>query len=143
MLFADHKGLDLTPRFLLDTHVVVRWLADPRRLSRDQTRILTEVIQRRESVAVSAITLLELALLSGENIIRLKLNVDEVFAELEASPVFRIFPITVDIAREVSLLAALRDPADRVIVATARLHGLRLLTSDHRIIESNFVSVVE
>jgi PIN domain nuclease of toxin-antitoxin system len=36
----------------------------------------------------------------------------------------------------------LRDPADRVIVATARVHGLRLLTSDQRILESHLVSTV-
>jgi PIN domain nuclease of toxin-antitoxin system len=36
----------------------------------------------------------------------------------------------------------LRDPADRTIVATARVRNLRLLTSDQRIIESNLVPVV-
>jgi PIN domain nuclease of toxin-antitoxin system len=133
----------LTPRVLLDTHILVRWLADPKRLSRDQARILDEVIRRREIVAISAITLLELALLSSDGPLRMKLSADEVFNELEASPVFRILPLTIDIAKEVSSLSALRDPADRVIVATARAHGLRLLTSDHRIIESNTVSVVE
>ena len=74
----------------------------------------------------------------------MKLSEDEVFNELEASPAFRILPLTVDIAREVSSLrAALRDPADRIIVATARVLGPRLLTSDQRIIESNLVSAIE
>jgi len=134
----------LSPRVLLDTHILVRWLADPKRLSRDQARILDEIVRRRETVAISAITLLEVALLSSDGPLRMKLSADEVFNELEASPAFRILPLTVDVAREVSLLrAALRDPADRVIVATARVHGLRLLTSDQRILESNIVSAVE
>jgi PIN domain nuclease of toxin-antitoxin system len=129
---------------LLDTHILVRWLADPKRLSRDQTRILNEVIRRRETVGISAITLLEVAILSRDGPLRMKLSMDDVFSELEASPVFRILPLTIEIAKEVcSLGAALRDPADRVIVATARVHGLRLLTSDRRIIDSNFVSAVE
>lgn len=111
---------------------------------RDQARILDEVIRRRETVAISAITLLEVALLSSDGPLRTKLSMDEVFNELEASPIFRILPLTIDIAKEVSSLrAALRDPADRVIVATARVNGLRLLTSDQRIIESNTVSAVE
>jgi PIN domain nuclease of toxin-antitoxin system len=38
---------------------------------------------------------------------------------------------------------ALRDPGDRVIVATARVHRLRLLTSDQRIIESALVPVID
>ena len=132
----------MAPRDLLDTHIVIRWLADPKRLSRDQARILNEAIRRRETVAISAITLLEVALLC-DGPLRMKLSLEELFRELEESPVFRILPLTIDIAMEVnSLGATLRDPADRVIVATARVHGLRLLTADRRIIESNVVSVV-
>jgi hypothetical protein len=37
----------------------------------------------------------------------------------------------------------LRDPADRAIVASARVHNLRLVTSDRRIIESKLAPVVE
>jgi Uncharacterized protein conserved in bacteria len=133
----------LTASALLDTHILIRWLADPNRLSRDQARVLNEVIRRNETVAISGMTLLEIALLSTGGILRMKLSMDEVFIELEASPVFRILPLTIEIAREVaSLGATLRDPADRVIVATARVHGLRLLTSDQRILESNVVSAV-
>jgi PIN domain nuclease of toxin-antitoxin system len=133
----------LIPRVLLDTHILVHWLADPKRLSRHQVRILDEIVRRRETVAISAITLLEVALLSSNGRLRMKLTADEVFNELEASPVFRLLPLTIDVAKEVSSLGALRDPADRVIVATARVHGLRLLTSDRRIIESSAVSAVE
>ncbi len=129
---------------MLDTHILVRWLAEPKRLSREQARILNEVIRRRETVAISAITLLEIAMLFSDGPVRIKVGMDELFGELEASPAFRVLPLTIDIAKEVALLGAtLRDPADRVIVATARVHGLRLLTSDQRIIESNIVSAVE
>jgi PIN domain nuclease of toxin-antitoxin system len=38
---------------------------------------------------------------------------------------------------------ALRDPGDRFIVATARVHRLRLVTSDQRIVDSKLISVVE
>ena len=134
----------MIPMVLLDTHILVRWLADPSRLSREQTRILNEIIRRRQTVAISAITLLEVAILSSDTRLRSKLSMDELFSEPEASPVFRILPLSIEIAKEVSFLGApLRDPADRVIVATARVHGLRLLTSDQRIIESNVVAAVE
>ncbi len=64
--------------------------------------------------------------------------------ELEDSPVFRILPLTIEVAKEVSFLGnSLRDPADRVSVATARVHGLRLLTSDQQIIDANLVSTVD
>ena len=133
----------MTPRILLDTHILVRWFTVPARLSREQTRILNEAIRRRETVALSAISLLEIAILPPEGPLRRRLSLDELFSDLESSPVFRILPLTIEIAKEVSFLELLRDPADRVIVATARVHGLRLLTSDQRIIGSNVVSAVD
>ena len=133
----------MSPRFLLDTHIVVRWLAAPKRLSREQTRVLRDAVRRREPVAISAITLLEIAVLFGEGSTRSDIPVDELFSELESNPAFQIIPLTVDVAAEVAGLGGfLRDPADRAIVSTARIRRLRLLTSDERIIDSNLVPVV-
>jgi len=128
----------------LDTHIFIRWISDPKRLSKEQAHMIQEAARRRERVALSAASLLEIALLYDSSTARPpKVSLEQVFAELEASPFVEIVPITVDVAREVHYLEPLRDPSDRTIVATARVHGLRLLTSDQRIIESNFVSTVE
>lgn len=106
--------------------------------------MLREAVRRHELLAISAITLLELALLVGQGPFKTRLTLDEVFREVEENPVWRLLPVTHDIAREIASMGpSLRDPADRVIVATARVHGLRLMTSDQRIIESAVVSVVE
>jgi PIN domain nuclease of toxin-antitoxin system len=89
-------------------------------------------------------SVLEIALLTGEGRLKLIIRVGEFFGEMQASPVFRIFPLTYEVATEVAALGgSLRTPADRVIVATARVHRLRLVTSDQRIIESKLVAVVE
>jgi PIN domain nuclease of toxin-antitoxin system len=133
----------LSPRFLLDTHVVVRWLAVPKKLSREQARVLRDAVRRREPLAVSAVILLEIAILFGIGSARSTIPVDELLGDLESNPVFQIVPLTVDVAAEVAALGGtLRDPADRAIVATARVRRLRLLTSDERIIESGLVPVV-
>ena len=47
----------LNPRFLLDTHIVVRWLYEPKKLSREQHRVLDEAVRRGECVGVSAFSL--------------------------------------------------------------------------------------
>lgn len=60
----------MNARLLLDSHVVVRWLTAPKKLSREQVRVLREAVRRREPVAVSAITLLEIAVLFGEGTTR-------------------------------------------------------------------------
>ena len=56
----------MTPRLLLDTHVLIRWLIDSKRLSRTQIKVLDRAVQRTEPIALSAITLLEIAVLTSE-----------------------------------------------------------------------------
>ena len=133
----------MNPRFLLDTHILLRWLYAPGKLSREQCRVIEDAERRGECVGVSAFSLLEIVLLN-EGRQRLSVSLDQVFHELDTNPALRIIPLTMDVSREVAALGdSLRDPGDRVIVATARIHRLRLLTADQRIIESNLVAVIE
>jgi PIN domain nuclease of toxin-antitoxin system len=136
-------GAKLQPRLLLDTHILIRWLSEARKLSREQLRALEAAVKRGEPVAFSAITLLELAVLAEREKTALKTPLDEFFRELSSNPVFRVLPLTYEVACEVASLGVLRDPADRAIVATARVHRLRLVTSDERIIDSGLVPVIE
>jgi PIN domain nuclease of toxin-antitoxin system len=130
-------------RFLLDTHILVRWLGAPKQLSIDQARVLREAVRHREPIGVSAMTLLEIALLSEKPGGLHGIPADRLFKDLETQPVIQIVPLTIEIGSEVAAIGpSLRDPGDRVIVATARVHNLRLLTSDERIIESRLVPVV-
>jgi PIN domain nuclease of toxin-antitoxin system len=102
----------MLPRLLLDTHIVLRWLIDANRLARVQAK----------AVALSAITLLEIAVLASEGKLRLKASLNEFFDNLQGNPVFRVLPMTCEIASEVASLGVLTDPADTTIVATARIH---------------------
>ena len=132
----------MNPRFLLDTHIVVRWYAVPKKLSRDQIRVLNDAERSGECLGISAISLIEIVTLAESERIRVRLN--EVFDELDNNPMWRIVPVTTDVAREVAAIGdSLRDPVDRAIVATARVNRLRLLTSDQRIIDSGLVSTIE
>lgn len=133
----------MNPRFLLDTHIVVRWFSDLKRLSREQRRVLEDAVRCGECVGVSAISLLEIAVLAP-GLKRIGSGLNELFHELDTNPWFRIIPLTTDVAHEVAAIGdSLRDPADRAIVATARVHRLTLLTADQRIIDSDLVPVIE
>ena len=133
----------MLPRLLLDTHVAVRWLIDPKKLSREQIHALKEVTRRAEPVTLSSMSLLEMAVLSNQGKLKLKTSFDKLFEDLQANPLLRVLPLTYEIAAEVASMGnALRDPADRAIIATARVHRLRLVTSDQRIIESKLVPVI-
>jgi PIN domain nuclease of toxin-antitoxin system len=114
-----------------------------RKLSRNQTRVLESAVERGEPIAFSAISLIEISVLASGRRPVLELPLEEFFIDLSSNPVFRLLPLTYEVAQEVSSMDVLRDPADRAIVATARVHRLRLITSDQRIIESKLVPVVE
>ena len=132
----------MNPRLLLDTHILLRWIAHSRLLSRDQMRLMNQAERRQELFGVSSISLMELALLRA-NRDWMSSQIEQALIAIEASETIQLLPLTVDIAREVTpLIGLLRDPSDCVIVATARVHGLRLLTSDQRILDSNLTPVV-
>jgi PIN domain nuclease of toxin-antitoxin system len=103
--------------------------------------VLEGIVRRKEPVGLSAISLLEIAVRTSEGKLKLKASLNEFFDDLQANPVFNILPLTYEVAAEAAALINLRDPADRAIVATARVHRLHLITSDQRIIESKLVPV--
>ena len=133
----------MLPRLLVDTHVLIRSLFETRKLSKTQLRALESAVSRGEPLAVSAISLLEIAILTSGGKLALKVPLGEFFQDLNANPAFRILPLTYEVALEVASLGVLRDPADRAIAATARVHRLQLVTSDQRMIDSRLVQVVE
>ena len=104
---------------------------------------MRDAVRRHEPFAVSAITLLEIAVLFGTGTTQSGIALDKILEELNSNPDFRIIPFTVDIAAEVAAVGpSLRDPSDRAIVSTARVEKLKLVTSDQRIIDSGLVPVV-
>lgn len=116
---------------------------DAKKLSRVQLRALESAVRRGEPIAFSAVSLLEIAVLASGEKPALKAPLDELFQDLNSNPIFRMLPLTYEVALEAAAVGVLRDPAGRAIAATARVHRLRLVTSDQRIIESELVQVVE
>ncbi len=129
---------------LLDTHVLVWWRIDPGRLSRAQTRLLGDLERRGIQNQISAITLWELVKMVERGRLQVDRPLDVWLGEIEEHPLLAVLPVTARIAAEsVSLGDGFpRDPADQIIVATARCHGLALATADDRIRRWGRVSVV-
>jgi PIN domain nuclease of toxin-antitoxin system len=129
---------------LLDTHILLWWLNHNSRLSREQLRIIRTAREDRP-LWVSDITLWEIANLTRFGRLRLHLPLREFLERAVASPLVQCLRITAAVAAEVASLpeAAPRDPADRIIVASARVLGASLLTQDMRLIESGLVPTVE
>jgi PIN domain nuclease of toxin-antitoxin system len=128
---------------LLDTHVLLWWLDAPKRLTAAQRRILHRAGDSR-SLGVSDVTMLEIALLVERGRVRLALPIDEWLSRATAAPLVERVGISPAVAREIVDLQVTRDwdPADRVLVASARVLGLPLLTSDETIRESGLAQTV-
>jgi PIN domain nuclease of toxin-antitoxin system len=125
---------------LADTHVLAWWLLDAPQLSRTHATRLDAAIRRDGCISIAAITLLELAMAVQRG--RLQLEYDRIL-ELEGRPDLQVLPLSARVAVEAVRLgpSAPRDPADRLIIATARIHGATLLTADGPIRDSGLVEV--
>lgn len=131
-------------RLLLDTHVLLWWLLDEGPLSPEQLEALEHAESAGEQLGLAAISLWEAAKLHQLGRIDLRGSVDVFFRQLEAHRGLVVYPLTPQIALESTRLGDRfpRDPADQLIAATARVHGLSLVTADRRIRTASVVSVV-
>jgi len=127
-------------RFLLDTHVLIRWCQGKRRLPASHRRAIRRG-SAQNPFLVSDISLWEIAMLHSLGRIRLLLPLREWLDRATAPPLVTRCGISPAIAAEVASFPQSfpRDPASRIIVATARVMGATLLTSDARIIDSEVV----
>lgn len=127
---------------LVDTHVVV-WLAfDPAQLSKNARAAIDEARRNEDGLAISDITLLELAVLSSKGRIRLNISLESFLKEVEARFVVRPIKASTCV-RALSLPGAYpKDPADRIIGATALVEGITLLTADREIRRSRVVPTI-
>jgi PIN domain nuclease of toxin-antitoxin system len=120
-------------KLLLDTHVWVWSQEDPERLGPQARRVL---VDREHENHVCTVSTLEIARLLATGAVDLSIALREwIQGALHA-----IEARTVEISHEITMEAyALpepfhKDPADRLLVAAARCHGLTLLTADERIL---------
>ena len=127
-------------KLLLDTHVLLWWLNGNDRLPAAIRRAV-EAAGPEAPLWVSDITLWEIATLESLGRIELHLPVRDWLERATAPPLVRRIGITPAVAGEVAALPAgfHRDPADRVLVASARVLGATLATADRRIVESGIV----
>jgi PIN domain nuclease of toxin-antitoxin system len=120
-------------RYLLDTHALV-WAVDaPEKLSAKCRKILLD--GSHHPVGLSAISLWEIAHKAAAGKLQLSQPLAAWIAAATRSPFVEILPLDERVAVESAQLPGSfhRDPADRIIVATARLHGLVLMTKDDAI----------
>lgn len=124
---------------ILDTHIWVKWVLDETQLP----DVIREKIYENESVGlgVSAISCWEVAKLV--ELKRLTFNIDilEWLEQALIYPGVQLIELSPRIAVESTQLPGEfhRDPADQIIVATARIYNRPLLTLDKKILDYEHV----
>lgn len=127
---------------VLDTHVWVWWVAEYGQLTDSQR----EAIQAAEpsGIGVSAISCWEVAKLAELGRLQLDRPVLDWLRQALAYPGVVLLPLTPEVAAASTKLPGVfhRDPADQIIVATARERQCPLVTLDRKIIAYEHVDTV-
>lgn len=124
---------------ILDTHIWVWWVHGDKQITSTQAEIIK--VNEEDIVGVSAISAWEVAKLVEYKRLELPCPLHEWFHEALSYPGIRLIELTPEIAIESTRLPGdfHRDPADQIIVATARLFGSPLITSDSKILKYPYV----
>lgn len=120
---------------LLDTHALIWWVSNPKLVPAKARRLIDAAVAASDQVAVSSISLWEVAMLVARKRLALTIDTDTWLASVEALPFLIFVPVDNRIAVRAVQLEDFphRDPADRMIVATALGLGATLLTADARL----------
>lgn len=125
---------------VLDTHALVWWVGSPEKLSTRARHAIEQAIKTNK-VYVSSISVWEIALLATKGRLKLTMGVERWIELIEQLPALKFVPVDNRIAVNSVTLPGLfhADPADRMIIATARDLGARVVTSDTKIRRYRYV----
>ncbi len=125
-----------TTVIVLDTHVWLWWLHNPKELSK-QAESAIKQSELKNGILISAISVWEVAVKIQLGKLIIPMDIDRWFVKAKDYPGCRIKPLTPEDAISSTLLPGKfhKDPADRIIIAFARRHGVPLITCDQKIIE--------
>jgi PIN domain nuclease of toxin-antitoxin system len=127
---------DWSPLLLVDTHTLIWMMEEAPALGPQAIEALNKA-GRENRIAVSAITPWEIGLLVSKGRLKLGSDVMKWINDALARPGVRLAPLEPEIAVASTRLPweAHGDPADRILVATARHLGATLVTADSALLE--------
>lgn len=120
---------------LLDTHIWI-WLVTGNEMMKKVFNHIEEGA-KKSRLRISAISVLEVGMLEAKGRISFSMDCFEWVKQALSCPGLSVVPLTPEISISSSRLPGIfhGDPADRIIVATARNIGASLITKDEKIIQ--------
>jgi PIN domain nuclease of toxin-antitoxin system len=128
---------------LLDTHAWIWWVSNPEKLSIPAKTEIGRAVENSE-ILISSISALEVAMLVHKERLKLTMEVSEWIARSERLSFLRFIPLDNKIAvKSVNLPGDLhRDPADRIIIATAKITDIPVVTKDEKISDYPYIETI-
>lgn len=128
---------------LLDTHILLWLLDNPEKLTKKAKASINKA-RRQKQLLVSSITVWELSFLIKKQRLKLTMDLDSWLNLVYKVGYIKFIPIDNRIAQKSVFLSEPlhKDPADRIIIATALQNGAKLVTSDKRILKYPFIQSV-
>jgi len=128
-------------RLLLDTHIWIWSYQEPHRLS---SKVIQELTNPEHQRYLSPVSIWEMVLLLEKRRIQIKEDFGEWVTNSSNDLKLRDAPLTWDVAHEMrSTMLGHRDPADRFLVATAKVYDLTLVTADDQLINVPGLSTLQ
>ena len=120
---------------LLDTHVWWWSLTEPENLSKKAIALIKQA--KTDERFISSVSIWEFAMMVAKKRIELKISPAKWLTRAIDETGIMVIELSPDIATDSCSLPGEfhKDPADRIIVATARVHNLTLLTKDQKILD--------
>ena len=120
---------------VLDTHVLLWWVSGSDELSASAEKAISSTLTQGSEVIVSSISAWEVSMLIDKERLILSMDVESWFDEVSQIDGVRFVPVDNEIGIKAAVLPGdfHKDPADRMIVATARKLAVPLVTADEKI----------
>jgi PIN domain nuclease of toxin-antitoxin system len=128
---------------VIDTHTLLWWVSGDKQLSKVAAKAIKEALTKSE-VIISSMTIWEISMLIEKNRISLSMDIESWTKEVTEIKGVRFIPVDNEIGIKSTKLPGEfhKDPADRIIVATARKLAVPLVTVDEKIIQYPHVQTI-
>lgn len=122
---------------LLDTHIFIWLLIGNQKLENKNLALIDSCLESKSKLCLSAISIWEIAMLEKKKRILFSSPITKWIEEAIKQSAIQIIDLSIEIMIDSCNLPGEfhSDPADRMIVATSRIHKIPLITQDHRILD--------
>lgn len=126
--------------YVADTHSLLWFLTDDERLSKKAKEIFRLCDQGKEIITIPSIVLLECLYVCERK--KLNLEFKEILLKIRGTYNYPIYSLDEEVILECSDISQIKDPHDRILIATAKILSAKLISKDSEIKNSGIIETV-